>query len=174
MANSILTTGFAIGDKCTTTGTAQIYIASYTNNVVYTTGTNSMITSATGLTASGMFKTFDVDTEDIVLDTNPTVSTENNNIFHSHVLSVKLSDYSQETNNLAHLLAIGRWRIIVKYNSGKYGLIGYERPAKATALTISPGKGNNGDAFGSNITFTANSALPIQEIDATFARTLIA
>ena len=136
-----------------------------TLTVSSTTGTNSLITGATG--DSGSMYSFEV-AKDVAQATETwTISNTNGTAFFAQALSFNIQKMSADKRNELLLVARNRnLKAIFQDNNGRYWLVGLTRGAVVTAGTAVTGT-QVGDLNGYTMTLTAHEPQPMYEVDST-------
>lgn len=168
----LLTSGYTLGCRDNIGGIQEIYIGEYNgDSLTYVLGQDSIIGTFSGATVS--FYTFEQEIETGSYTENGVFSTENGTAFYEHTLTITLHKLDAALRNKILLLGQGKWRIIVKSQTGSYYLMGYQNPVRVTAATPGLGKAY-GDLNGAVITFMGKEPAPAYLVSSTAATSVIA
>lgn len=167
----VLTTGYSLGCRDNIGGIQEVYIGTWNADALtYTLGTNDIIGTFSG-TWSG-FQTFEQEIETGSFNQTGQFSTENGTTFYEQNLEISLHKLEAALRNTIKILGIGKWRVLIKDQRGKYWLMGAQNPVRVSASTPSLGKAY-GDMNGAVITFLGKEPEPAYEVASSAALQLI-
>lgn len=167
----LLTSGYSLGCLDNMGGIKEVYIGEWNGDgLVYTFGTNSIITGFTGST--GSFYTFEQDLQVGSYTEEYQNNIDNGVSYYNQTLSIALTKLDSALRSKLIILGRGKWRIIVKDKNNRYWLMGKENPIRVSAMTPGFGKANT-DMNGAMITFLGSEPEIICEVTEAAALTLI-
>jgi hypothetical protein len=128
------------------------------------------ISSFSGATVS--FYQFCQDIEIASLSETGVVSIENGTAYNEITLTFTVFNFDQTTQNLFTSLMNGRWRVLVRSNSGNWYFLGFSNPVNVSDATGGINK-MLGDLNGVTFTMTAKEALGILQVTDSAAQSVI-
>jgi len=134
-----ITSNFTLGCNDGVGGIDKVYIANYSASTTYTVSADNTIT---GITSGGTFYSHEMPKEASSFVENSTTSGEFGANSTEQLLTLRFNKNSADIRNRVLLLMQGRTRVIVKYVSGKYFLMG-----KSFGVDATTGTGTSGKAF---------------------------
>ena len=167
----LLTSGYQLGCRDGVGGISEIYIGEWNGSALgYTLGTDNIIGTFSGATVS--FYTFQQEIETASFTENGEFSIENGTSFYTDTCTITLHQLNASLRNKILILGQGKWRILIKTQTGKYFLMGKQNPVRVSAATPGVGKAY-GDMNGAVITFTGKEPVPAFEVAASAALQVI-
>ncbi len=164
-----INSGYTLGCRDSVGGVQFVAIAEYDSSTSYSIGASASITN---ISPTASFYKFEQYTEQAVSNQEGSFDNNNGTTFFTQTVTIILEDMDTTTRDQFLALTQARVRIIVKTNDGKYFLIGKENGARSSAASAGPGQAL-GDLQGFSITFEAKEAEPAQEIESTYAESII-
>jgi len=166
----IWNTEYVLGCRQNTGGTQLIALASFDQGVTYSYDVNAVITSTSY--ATGSFYSFEQYTEQATL--NAEVGADNNvgTVNNTQNLTIIMETMDADTRAKFLILTQGRFRAIVRLQSGVYIYMGRNNGARMSAGSTGPGKASL-DLQGYTATLTAVEPEPFHIITEAEALRLI-
>lgn len=143
-----LTAGYAIGCRDSQGGVAEYVVAIELQNIENIAVTAGNVTGITLATGEQGWK-IEQEQGTATFEDNPIGNRENGTYRAEQSLTLVMNDRKTETRNLVNLLAKNRLVFIVKENTGRFSLAGFER-----GLMLSDGEGGTGTAHEDRNGFT--------------------
>ena len=155
-----ITSNFTLGCNDGVGGIDKVYIANYSASTTYTVSADNTIT---GVTSGGTFYSHEMPKEAASFNENSTTSGEFGANSTEQILTLRFNKNSAALRDRVLLLMQARTRVIIKYVSGKYFLMG-----KSFGADGQTGTGTSGKAFsegnGWSITLRAVEIAPADEM----------
>lgn len=165
----IIDSGYTLGCRDGIGGVEYIAIAAHDSDTTYTIGASSSITN---ISPTASFYKFEQYTEQALASEEGAFDNNNGTTFFTQTVTIILEQLDTTTRDQFLALTQARVRIIIKDMKGRYWLMGKINGARSSAASTGPGQAL-GDLQGFSITFEAKEAEPIQEIDSTYAESII-
>lgn len=153
-------------------GAANVYIMNDTDDIVYTYGTNSIITNITftGVTQS-IYKF--AQPEEVISYTIPGVhSKANQNTIYTQTLLINIYGLNAASIEQIENLNRGAYKIFIEDNTGRYFLMGENGPVQTESSEGGLGQLKE-DMNGQILTFTYKSKNMPKEVDASVITALL-
>lgn len=164
--------GYSLGCRDQQGGVEFVAIATYASGTTYSTtdgGTHSAIDSISG---TPTFYKYEQYTEQASSTQTGNFDNANGTTYFTQTVQLVLENMDTDTRNQFLALSKARVRIIIKTQTGKYWLIGKVNGARSSAAEAGPNQAL-ADLAGFNITLEAMEPDPAQEVDATYAESII-
>lgn len=167
----ILSSGYATSCRDNLGGVVKLYIGSFDDDVVFTYGTNSVITGTSSGSLSNFYE-FEQEIQTASFTYASEVNEETQSVFYTNTIELTLHKLSPENNNIVKLLAQGKWRVVILDNRGTYWLAGIQNPVKVSTIAGGAGKAMS-DLSGATITLMNQERYPINSVESGFVSTFV-
>lgn len=155
-----ISSNYTLGCNDGVGGIDKVFIANYSASTTYTLSADNTIT---GVTSGGTFYSHEMPKEAASFNENSTTSGEFGTNSTEQILTLRFNKYSAALRDRVLLLMQARTRVIVKFVSGSYFLMG-----KSFGCDGQTGTGTSGKAFtegnGWTITLRATEIAPADAI----------